>query len=182
MKFGEHDGGQISHRVVLGVVLDVLERSFMNRKLLFSSNMALALVLAIPGSLHAQPATPGKAQMGKMPNMMAGCEAMKAQKQKMQADMKAQDTQLLGEITQLKSGPDKQKVNLMAGVLTRMVEQHMAMDDRKAQMEEQMMQHMMQHMQMGKESMASCPMMKGPMMHGMPKAGETPHEHPGGQK
>lgn len=151
----------------------------MNRKLLFSSNIALALALAIPGSLHAQSATPDKAHMGQM---MAGCEAMKAQKQKMQADMKAQDTQLLGEITQLKSAPDKQKVNLMAGVLSRMVDQRIAMDDRKAQMEEQMMQHMMQHMQMGKESMASCPMMKGPMMHGMPKAGETPHEHPGGQK
>ena len=160
----------------------------MKRKLVFCSNIALALALAIPGSLHAQSATPGKAQMGKMsnmanmPKMMEGCEAMKAQKQKMQADMKAQDTQLLGEITQLKSAPDKQKVSLMAGVLSRMVEQRMAMDERKAQMEQQMMQHMMQHMQMGKESMADCPMMKGPMMHGMPKAGETPHEHPGGQK
>ncbi len=150
----------------------------MNRKLIFSRNMALALALAIPGLMNAQSASPGKAPMGKM---MEGCEAMKAQKQKMQADMKAQDTQLLGEITQLKSASDKQKVNLMAGVLTRMVEQRMAMDDRKAQMEEQMMQHMMQHMQMGKESMADCPMMKGPMM-GMPKAGETAHEHPGGQK
>ena len=107
---------------------------------------------------------------------------MKAQKQKLQADRKAQDTQLLGEITQLQNGAEKQKVTRMAGILTRMVEQHMAMDERKAQMEEQMMQHMMQHMQMGKESMASCPMMKGPMMHGMPKAGEAPHEHPGVQK
>ena len=159
------------------------DQASMNRKLLFSSIIALVLALAIPGSLHAQSATPGKAQMGKMPaGMMEGCEAMKAQKQKMQADMKAQDTQLLGDITQLKTAPDKQKVSLIAGVLSRMVEQRLAMDERKAQMEQQMMQHMMQHMQMGKESMAGCPMMKGPMMHGMPKAGEAPHEHPGGQK
>ena len=151
----------------------------MNRKLIFSSSIALALALAVPGLLNAQSAAPDKAHRGQM---MAGCEAMKAQKQKMQADMKVQDTQLLGEITQLKSGPEKQRVTLMAGVLTRMVEQRMAMDERKAQMEEQMMQHMMQHMQMGKESMSNCPMMKGPMMHAMPKAGETPHEHPGGQK
>ena len=151
----------------------------MNRRLLLSSSIALALAFTLSGSLNAQPAAPDKAHMGQM---MAGCEAMKAQKQKMQADMKAQDTQLLGEITQLKSAPDKQKVNLMAGVLSRMVDQRIAMDERKAQMEQQMMQHMMQHMQMGKKSMAGCPMMKGPMMHGMPKAGEAPHEHPGGQK
>ena len=50
---------------------------------------------------------------------------------------------------------------LMAGVLTNMVEQRIAMDARKAQMEEAMMQHMMQHMQMGKESMSQCPTMKG---------------------
>jgi hypothetical protein len=51
-------------------------------------------------------------------------------------------------------------MGLMAGVLTHMVEQRIAMDARKAQMEEAMMKHMMQHMRMGKESMSQCPMMK----------------------
>ena len=49
----------------------------------------------------------------------------------------------------------------MAAVITRMVEQRIAMDARMAKMQEEMMQHMMQHMQMGKESMSQCPMMKG---------------------
>jgi hypothetical protein len=57
--------------------------------------------------------------------------------------------------------PEDQKTDLMAAVLTHMVERRIAMDARKAQMEEAMMQHMMQHMQMGKESMSQCPMMTG---------------------
>ena len=52
-------------------------------------------------------------------------------------------------------------MGLMAAVITHMVEQRIAMDARKAKMEEEMMKHMMEHMQMGKESMSQCPMMKG---------------------
>ena len=58
-------------------------------------------------------------------------------------------------------GVHKGPVDLMAAVLTHMVEQRITMDARKAKMEEEMMKHMMQHMQMGKESMSQCPMMKG---------------------
>ena len=49
----------------------------------------------------------------------------------------------------------------MAAVLTTMAEQRVAIDARKANMDEAKMQHMMQHMQMGKESMSKCPMMTG---------------------
>ena len=45
-------------------------------------------------------------------------------------------------------------MGLMAAVITHMVEQRIAMDARKAKMEEEMMKHMMQHMQMGKESIS----------------------------
>ena len=45
-----------------------------------------------------------------------------------------------------------------------------------AAVEEKMMQHMMQHMQMGRESMAKCPMMKS--MKGMDgKSGDSHKEH-----
>ena len=77
----------------------------------------------------------------------------------------------MGDITQLKRGPDKQKVNLRAGVLSRMVEQRWRWIPGIRKKKEQMMQHMMQHMPMGKESMAACWMMKVPMMHGVPKVG-----------
>jgi len=63
------------------------------------------------------------------------------------------------------SPPLGAKMSLMAAVITHMVEQRIAMDARKAKMEEKMMKHMMEHMQMGKESISQCPMMKG--MKGM---------------
>jgi hypothetical protein len=92
--------------------------------------------------------------------MMERCEEMKEQKQKMKEDMKVQDAQLTEQLAEMNRAPKDKKVGLMATALTGMVQQRITMDARKAKMEEEMMQHMMQHMQMGKESMAQCPMMK----------------------
>jgi hypothetical protein len=92
--------------------------------------------------------------------MMERCQEMKEQKQKLKEDMKAQDAQLTEQLANMNRAPEDKQTGLMAGVLTNMVEQRIAMDARKAQMEEAMMKHMMQHMQMGKESMSQCPMMK----------------------
>jgi hypothetical protein len=92
--------------------------------------------------------------------MMERCQEMKEQKQKLKEDMKAQDAQLTEQLANMNRAPADKQTGLMAGVLTNMVEQRIAMDARKAQMEEAMMKHMMQHMQMGKESMSQCPMMK----------------------
>ncbi len=49
----------------------------------------------------------------------------------------------------------------MAAVITRMVEQRVTRDARKAKMEQTMTKHMMRRMQVDKESMSQCPMMKG---------------------
>ncbi|HSQ40533.1 MAG TPA: hypothetical protein VLM78_10275 [Anaerolineales bacterium] len=91
--------------------------------------------------------------------MTERCQEMKEQKQKMKEDMKAQDAQLIEQLTKMNSAPEDKKMSLMAAVITQMVEQRIAMDARKAKMEEEMMKHMMQHMQMGKESISQCPMM-----------------------
>jgi len=107
-------------------------------------------------------------------NMMQQCQAMKEQKAKMMADMKAQDAELTAQVATMNSAPENQKLALMSAIVTRMVEQRTAMDARKAKMEEAMMQHMMQHMQMGKESMSQCPMMKG--MKGMGGNSVDPEE------
>ena len=107
--------------------------------------------------------------------MMAACQKMKEQKQKMKEDMMAQGSQLTEQIAEMNRAPAAQKLDLMAAVLTRMEEQKITMDARKAKMEEAMMQHMMQQMQMGKDSMAQCPMMKG--MKGMgEKTGDAQEE------
>ncbi len=143
--------------------------------------LALALVTWLPtaATAAAEPMKPmkgGEHQMmldeadtkqpadGKMmmeTNMMQRCQAMKEQKEKMMADMKAQDAELTAQVAKMNSAPADNKLDLIAAVVTRMVEQRIAMNERMEKMRGQMMQHMMQHMQMGKESMSQCPMMKG---------------------
>lgn len=92
--------------------------------------------------------------------MMKSCKAMMEKKQKMMMKMKAQDAALSKQAAKMNSAPSDKKTGLMADVVTQLVEQRMARDAQKAKMQEKMMQHMMQHMQMGKESMAQCPMMQ----------------------
>ena len=125
------------------------------RNILIQSSLILALALAIWTPIQAQSADPAEGK-----KMMEHCEAMKEKKQKMKAEMKTQDAELSEQIARMNRAPEDKKVGLMAGVITQMLEQRMAMNARKAKMEEEMMEHMMQHMQMGKESMKKCPMMK----------------------
>ena len=113
--------------------------------------------------------------------MMERCQEMKAQKQKMKEDSEAQDAQLTKQLAEMNRAPEKKKMDLMAAALTHMVEQRIAMDARKAKMEEEMMQHMMQHMQMSKESMSKCPMMKD-MKDMDDKSASTHKEHQEEQK
>jgi len=153
-----------------------------NTNLIIRSCLAVALALAIwsPVQVRSAEPTDGKMMMdetrmmgGKImteTNMTQRCQAMKEQKEKMLADMKAQDTELTAQVAKMNTAPENQKLGLMSAIVTHMVEQRTAMDARKAKMDDAMMQHMMQHMQMGKESMSQCPMMKG--MNGMKGMGE----------
>jgi hypothetical protein len=152
-----------------------------NTNLVIRSGLALAMALAIWSPVQTQSAEPaeGKMMMGGkiMPetNMVQRCQAMKEQKEKMMAEMKAQDAELTAQVAKMNSAPEDKKMSLMAAVVTHMVEQQITMNAQKAKMEEEMMQHMMQHMQMGKESMSQCPMMKG--MRGMDeKSGDVQKE------
>ena len=149
----------------------------MGTSLIIRSSLALALALAIWSPLQAQSAEPAEGKMMTEAKMMEQCQEMKEHKQKMKEDMKAQDTELTNQITKMNHAPKDKKINLMAAVITRMVEQRIAMDARKAKMEDEMMQHMMQHMQMGKDSMAQCPMMKGMKdMKGMDEGSAATHK------
>jgi|ERR1035437_556959 hypothetical protein len=152
-----------------------------NTNLIIRSSLALALALAIWAPVQTRSAEPADGKMmmeGKMmteTNMMQRCQEMKEQKEKMMADMKAQDAELAVQVAKMNSAPENKKLDLMAAVVTQMVEQRTAMNVRKAKMDEEMMKHMMQHMQMGKESMSQCPMMKG--MKGMDeKSGDAQKE------
>ena len=147
-------------------------------KLIMRSSVALALVLAIWSPAQAQSSEPEEGKSLTKAAMMERCQEMKRQKQNMKEDIEAQDAQLTQQLAEMNRAPEDKKMGLMAAVLTRMVEQRIAMDARRAKMEEEMMKHMMQHMQMGKESMSQCPMMKD--MDEKPAG--APHEHQEEQK
>ena len=67
--------------------------------------------------------------------MMERCQEMKEKKQKMNADMTAQDARLTEQVAAMNRAPKNRKTDLMAAVLTQMVEQKINMDARKAKME-----------------------------------------------
>jgi hypothetical protein len=129
--------------------------------LIIRSSLALALALAIWSSGQAQSAEPMKGKMMMEGKMMESCQKMKEQKQNMMADMKAQDADLTAQVAKMNSSAENQKPALLAAIVTRMVEQRITMNARMEKMQDEMMAHMMEHMQMGADSMAQCPMMKG---------------------
>jgi len=149
--------------------------------LIIRSSLALALALAIWLPVQARCAEPAEGKKTMESKMMEGCKEIKAQKQKMKEDIKAQNTKLTEHVAEMNSAPKDKKIHIMAAVVTHIVEQRITMDAHKAKMEEDMMKHMMQHMQMGKESMAQCPMMKG-MKDMDDKSGDAHKQHQKEQK
>ena len=125
------------------------------------SGLALALAMSTWATLPAQAAEPEVGMMMTESKMKEQCAAMKEQKKAMKEARKAQDAELTEQLSKMNSAPEDKKMDLMAAVVTRMVDQRISREAQMAKMDEAMMKHMMQHMQMGKESMSQCPMMKG---------------------
>jgi DNA-binding transcriptional regulator YdaS (Cro superfamily) len=150
-----------------------------NTHLVVCSSLAVVLALALRSPVQAQSAQLTEEKTPTAAAMMERCQEMKEQKQKLKEDMKAQDAQLTEQLANMNHAPEDKQTGLIASVLTHMVEQRIAMDARKSQMEEAMTKHMMQHMQMGKESMSQCPMMKSMTDIGGNAAG---HKEPQGQQ
>lgn len=119
--------------------------------------MACALALWSPA--RAQTTEPAEPKMKMEGKMAEKCQEMKAHKEKMMAEMKAEDIALTAQVAAMNNAPESKKPGLMAAIVTTMLEQRIDRDARKVKMEEEMMQHMMQHMQ-SKEDMSTCPMMK----------------------
>ena len=92
--------------------------------------------------------------------MEAKCQAMMAEHEKMMADMKAADQRLDGLVATMTAASGQEKVDAASAAVAEIVAQRTTMRDGMMKMQEGMMAHMMEHMQAGKESMASCPMMK----------------------
>lgn len=130
------------------------------KNILLRASLTLAVMMAVHAPASSWAVEPAGKEMKMEGKMMDRCEEMKKEKQKMQADMKAQDAALAAAVATMNNALQEKKVDLLAGVVTTLVEQRSAMNVKKAEMEERMMKHMMAHMEMGKESMSKCPMMK----------------------
>lgn len=135
--------------------------------LIIRSTLALvwALALVIWSPLQSQSAEPVAGTNMTEAKMMERCQEMMDQKQKIMSEMKTQEAELTAKVDEMNSAPADKKVDLIAAVVTQLVEQRTAMHARMEKMQGEMMPHMMQHMKMGNESMANCPMMRG--MKGM---------------
>jgi hypothetical protein len=133
--------------------------------LVIGSSLVLIAALATGPRVQAKAAAPPGGMQMTESQMKDQCKDMMEQKKKLAADMKSQDAELTEQVAKMNRAPGDKQMTQMAAVITQIVEQQVAMDERKAKMEDEMMAHMMQHMQMGKDSMAQCPMMKD--MHEM---------------
>jgi hypothetical protein len=102
----------------------------------------------------------GAMQGNKQGNMMDQCKSVMQMRQKMLSDMKSADAELGKLAGEMNSAPESKKLDAMAAVINKMVEQRRAMDEKMPEMQIKMMQHLMGHMEAGKESISMCPMMK----------------------
>ena len=126
--------------------------------LILASTLTLALAVWLPAQAVA-------ADMGNGAGMMGGktldrCEEMKGERQKMMDDCKAEDAKLTDQLEAMNKATPDNKMNLMAAVITTMGEQQISMDARRSKMDAMMMRHVMWHMLMGKDTIATCPMMQ----------------------
>ena len=124
---------------------------------------AAVVISAVPGLAAQMPHQPQHAATAKAKpasGMAAKCQAMMAERDKMMTDMKAADQRLDGLVATMNTASGGEKMAATATVVTEKVTQDRAMRDGMMKMQHDMMGHMMEHMQAGKDSMASCPMMK----------------------
>lgn len=98
--------------------------------------------------------------------MMKACQEMQDRREKMMAEMKAQDAALAAEVAKMNAAPADKKVDLLAALVTRMIQQQTAVHARMENMHEEMMEHMMRHAEGGQSTKGS------PMMMEMKKSGD----------
>ena len=130
---------------------------------------AAVVISAVPGLAAQKAQEPHHAATELKPpsGMMAKCQAMMAEREKMMTDMKAADQRLDDLVATMNTASGMEKMAATATVVTEIVTQRRTMHDGMMKMQQGMMAHMMAHMQAGKDSMAMCPMMKsmGDMTH-----------------
>jgi len=103
------------------------------------SSLALAMALIMGAPSQGQSAEPEKGTAKEemmMPGKTTGDHpAMREQTEKMIGEIKAQDAELTAQVAKMNSAPKDQKVEMMAAIITKMVEQRVAMNARMEKMQ-----------------------------------------------
>jgi len=124
---------------------------------------AAVVIAAAPGLAAQAPQEHQHAateQAKAQPDMMAKCQAMMAERDKMMAEMKAADQRLDDLVSKMSAASGAEKADATAVVVSEMVTQRRTMREGMMKMQAGMMAHMMEHMQAGPDSTTMCPMMK----------------------
>ena len=140
----------------------------MNRSLLFTYALPLALLIG-PSAARAQaPESHAHQKQGEMgAQMMPECPAMMAARERMTSEMRSADAKLDELIAAMNAAKGEAKVEALAQVVTEMAEQRKNAMGKMMAMQPEMMQHMRNGMMEGNEKAMECPMMKD--MMGSPK-------------
>jgi hypothetical protein len=127
------------------------------QSLLIRSCILLAMSFGSPLQAQPGPGAKGKMMDGKMMDGKMMESQMTERRQKMMADVKAQDETLKDLVAKMNSAPDDKKLALMANVVTLLVEQRVAMNERRSSMMDEMFNHLMWHTRIGMENILHCP-------------------------
>ena len=146
------------------------------RQLAFSV-AALLMLAALPTLAGPRTqAAPERAQQRGMTEqqMTERCKKAMAEHEQMMSRMKAADAELEKLVARMNAAEGNEKVDAIAAVVNKIVEQRQSLRTHMMRMHEHMMGHMMEHMQMGdmqtmQRSMEMCPMMKGMMSPQQPR-------------
>jgi hypothetical protein len=155
----------------------MFERRSMSLAAVLSLALPLAALAQSPAPPH-QHGTPAAAEQAPMmeKSMMEKCRAMMAQHEQMEERMTAAQAELDGLVTAMRSVRGKAKVDAMAALLEKLVEQPKSMHAGMMQHHAKMMQHMMEHEGSG-EGLASCPMMQRMHEKAEPESAEGHSKH-----
>ena len=116
------------------------------KKMIQQSSLACALAAAfwVPGPLQAAEAQPNASQ--DQTNTAFVCQQFLAMQQKLQAESTAQDDELRQLVAQMNSAAPEQKIDAVAAILNKLVEQRLASHQRSQAIEGRVLQHLMQGM------------------------------------
>ncbi|MDB6108601.1 MAG: hypothetical protein JWR69_351 [Pedosphaera sp.] len=131
------------------------------KKMIKSSVLMVALAVGASVPAGAQPSTPTTNDTSGTNMWMQHRQQMKAMRQQLKADIKAQDDELQQLVTQMNSAPADQKVDAIAAVVSKLVEDRLATHQ---EMEAMHTNGMGGHMHMGGTNSAT-----GQGMGGSPK-------------